>query len=681
MSRRRRRETEEEVFSQWEDEEAAEETWREEKDGEGGKEEKVVTEGEEEEQVKPESRLKVVQEVQMEDDKIEKAKETIADEQESKVTKRLAQKDEQKKSKNKRGRKQSEQVRSKGGVKDVGERSEEEKTSETQEVPAMSSEETSALTNSCDLSDPLYLGFVGTGLCCPPVPIPLLYSSQPPVSIQPTCPQPQSNKRPHSPLLPHSVPQQGPQPLEMEITQVYPTQHSTRGRGRALSFPLLPGIESVDSCLLPPAPKKRTRIDYSTDQLEHLEALFQEDHYPDVKKRKVIAASVGVTPQRIMVWFQNRRAKWRKVRGVTAKVEHGQSRAEYSPHHQINPTLPTLAHNSKGAASLSRYYALKLPQLAPVPPSFPTITTQSPPSHSSLLASLSTPAGITAYQSYPWGNMCSQPAMHQRTQCPPAYPGSLGPGREHQPTSSTIFPLPSFFPGEDQESLHANSQDPSLNQTFTSSTTSTTTVLPPVSTLLPSCLRVEDTPASESLLMPSQTEEMDVTVPTDDQDIQLPHLDRSESRVMDTGQHQLSSQEVWWTHTPPLFLDALEVALPCHHETQSLPTEPGQLYSQQLLLFDLDYLTSSQQSNTLSYQLQTSYHTSQPQLQPQASLPHMTYLTHLPTSPPPESNPTSYLTFGPGGNSTGVVTDSTTGHAYFQSQSASQILLQSSGHH
>lgn len=202
------------MFSQWEDEEAAEETWREEKDGEGGKEEKVVTE---EEQVKPESGLKAgaAQEVQMEDNKIEKAEETIADEQESTVTKRLAQKDEQKKSKKKRGRKQSEQVRSKRGVKDVGERSEEMKKSETQEVPAMSSEETSALTNSCDLSDPLYLGFGGTGLCCPPVPIPLLYSSQPPVSIQPTCPQPQSNKRPHSPLLPHSVPQQGPQPLEV----------------------------------------------------------------------------------------------------------------------------------------------------------------------------------------------------------------------------------------------------------------------------------------------------------------------------------------------------------------------------------------------------------------------------------------------------------------------------------
>ena len=120
---------------------------------------------------------------------------------------------------------------------------------------------------------------------------------------------------------------------QMEITQVYSTQrsirYSTRGRGRALCFPLLPGLETVDNCLLPPAPKKKTRTLYntgnqmiclsrcfhimqilncivcdllmSTDQLEHLEALFQEDHYPDAEKRKLIAASVGVTPQRIMV--------------------------------------------------------------------------------------------------------------------------------------------------------------------------------------------------------------------------------------------------------------------------------------------------------------------------------------------------------------------------------------------
>ncbi|XP_030597098.1 uncharacterized protein nobox [Archocentrus centrarchus] len=592
MSRRRRkrREMEEEVFSQWEDEEAAEEMGREEKEGEKEKvvvseKEVVVTEGEEEEQVKPESRLEAgaAQEVQMED-KIEKAKETIADEQESTVTKSLAQK----KSRKRRGRKQSEQVRSKRGVKDVGVRSEEEMKSQTQEVPAMSSEESSALTepsiglmNSCDLSDSVYLGFGGTGLCCPPVPIPLLYSSQPPVPIQPTLPQPHGKKRPHSPLLPHSQPQQGPQPLEMEITQVYSTRrsirYSTRGRGQALSFPLLPGIESVDSCLLPPAPKKKTRTLYSTDQLEHLEALFQEDHYPDAEKRKVIAASVGVTPQRIMVWFQNRRAKWRKVLAVTAKVEPGQNRAESSPHHQINPTL---AHSSKGAPPLSHYYATKLPQLAPVPTSFPTLSTQSPPSHSSLLSGLSSP-GQSRVSDTAQNQLSSQGGLVE-------YP----PRPMHSPPPLRRASLPLF--------------------------TTTYSSANPTQSLL-------NTPV----------------------------------------------------HTPPLFLDALEGGSTlAHRDTQPLPTDTSSL-------FDLDYLMSSQQNNTLSYQHQTSYPTSQPQLQPQTSLPRMAYLTPSPylTPNPPDSNPTSYLTFGPGGNSTGVVTYSASGHTYFHSQSGGQILLQSSGHH
>ncbi|NXW91980.1 NOBOX protein, partial [Alopecoenas beccarii] len=58
----------------------------------------------------------------------------------------------------------------------------------------------------------------------------------------------------------------------------------------------------------------------SLEQLEELEKMFQEDHYPDNEKRKEIAAVVGVTPQRIMVWFQNRRAKWRKSEKLGVKV-------------------------------------------------------------------------------------------------------------------------------------------------------------------------------------------------------------------------------------------------------------------------------------------------------------------------------------------------------------------------
>ncbi|NXQ43861.1 NOBOX protein, partial [Catharus fuscescens] len=65
--------------------------------------------------------------------------------------------------------------------------------------------------------------------------------------------------------------------------------------------------------------KKKPRTFYSTEQVEELEKMFQEDHYPDNEKRREIAAAVGVTPQRILVWFQNRRAKWRKLQKLSTK--------------------------------------------------------------------------------------------------------------------------------------------------------------------------------------------------------------------------------------------------------------------------------------------------------------------------------------------------------------------------
>ncbi|KAF4799545.1 NOBOX oogenesis homeobox [Turdus rufiventris] len=65
--------------------------------------------------------------------------------------------------------------------------------------------------------------------------------------------------------------------------------------------------------------KKKPRTFYSAEQVEELEKMFQEDHYPDNEKRREIAAAVGVTPQRILVWFQNRRAKWRKLQKLSTK--------------------------------------------------------------------------------------------------------------------------------------------------------------------------------------------------------------------------------------------------------------------------------------------------------------------------------------------------------------------------
>lgn len=60
--------------------------------------------------------------------------------------------------------------------------------------------------------------------------------------------------------------------------------------------------------------KRRSRTQYTKQQIDCLEAIFLKSHYPEVHVVDKLSDKLNLSIERISVWFQNRRAKFKKTK-------------------------------------------------------------------------------------------------------------------------------------------------------------------------------------------------------------------------------------------------------------------------------------------------------------------------------------------------------------------------------
>ncbi|KAK3587428.1 hypothetical protein CHS0354_007914 [Potamilus streckersoni] len=105
--------------------------------------------------------------------------------------------------------------------------------------------------------------------------------------------------------------------------------------------------------------QKKSRTNYSPDQVQALEKVFHENPYPDSDKMEQLSNELSIPEGKIKVWFQNKRARWR--RRVQDNIH------QYPQFTQMSPVLSPVPNYGFMAPPTMLASTTSPPQVVPSP--------------------------------------------------------------------------------------------------------------------------------------------------------------------------------------------------------------------------------------------------------------------------------------------------------------------------